>query len=76
MSNIFAMVTIKNTNHYTDYALKSFFKNTPINDDDDFFLIDNDGCETDRFSTYGKIKIIKKAILVGPPGFEPGTNTL
>jgi len=59
MSNIFGMVTIKNTNYYTDYALKSFFKNTPINDDDDFFLIDNDGCETSKFSTYGKIKIIK-----------------
>ena len=59
MSNIFAMVTIKSTNSYTDYALKSFFKNTPINDDDDFFLIDNDGCETSKFSTYGKIKIIK-----------------
>ena len=53
------MVTIKKTNYYTDYALKSFFKNTPINDDDDFFLIDNDGCETSKFSTYGKIKIIK-----------------
>jgi len=59
MSNIFGMVTVKNTNYYTDYALKSFFKNTPINDDDDFFLIDNDGCETSKFSTYGKIKIIK-----------------
>ena len=53
------MVTVKNTNYSTDYALKSFFKNTPINDDDDFFLIDNDGCETSKFSTYGKIKIIK-----------------
>ena len=53
------MVTVKNTNYYTDYALKSFFKNTPINDDDDFFLIDIDGCETSKFSTYGKIKIIK-----------------
>ena len=59
MSNIFAMVTIKNTNSYTNYALKSFFKNTTINDDDDFLLIDNDGCKTDKFSTYGKIKIIK-----------------
>ena len=53
------MVTIKKTNYYTDYALKSFFKNIPINDDDDFFLIDNDGCETSKFSTYGKIKIIE-----------------
>ena len=38
MNNIFGMVTIKNTNSYTDLALKSFFKNTPINNDDDFFL--------------------------------------
>ena len=53
------MVTIKNTNSYTDLALKSFFKNTPIKNDDDFFLIDNDGCETEKFSTYGEIKIIK-----------------
>ena len=42
MSNIFGMVTVKNTNYYTDYALKSFFKNTPINDDDDFFLKNRD----------------------------------
>ena len=59
MNNIFGMVTIKNTNSYTDLALKSFFKNTPIKNDDDFFLIDNDGCETEKFSTYGEIKIIK-----------------
>ena len=58
MSNIFAMVTIKSTNSYTDYALKSFFKNTLVNDDDEFFLINNDGCETDKFSDYEKIKII------------------
>tara|TARA_B100000700_G_C14894082_1_gene784170 strand:- start:252 stop:1127 length:876 start_codon:yes stop_codon:yes gene_type:complete len=59
MSNIFAMVTVKNTNFYTDYAIKSFFKNTALNNDDGFFLIDNDGCETDKFSNFGKIKIIK-----------------
>jgi len=53
------MVTVKNTNFYTDYAIKSFFKNTALNNDDDFFLIDNDGCETDKFSNFDKIKIIK-----------------
>ncbi len=53
------MVTVKNTNFYTDYAIKSFFKNTALNNDDGFFLIDNDGCETDKFSNFGKIKIIK-----------------
>ena len=67
------MVTVKNTNYYTDYALKSFFKNTPINDDDDFFLIDNDGCETDRFSTYGKIKIIKN---INPLNFAENVNQI
>ena len=67
------MVTIKNTNSYTDYALKSFFKNTPINDGDDFFLIDNDGCETDKFLTYGKIKIIKN---INPLNFAENVNQI
>ena len=65
------MVTIKNTNSYTDLALKSFFKNTPIKNDDDFFLIDNDGCETEKFSTYGEIKIIKNK---NPLNFAENVN--
>ncbi len=53
------MVTLKSSNFYTGYALKSFFNNTEIDHKDEFLLIDNDGCTTDKFSTFKKIKIIK-----------------
>ena len=59
MSNIFGIVTLKNTDFYTGHALESFFKYTQMNHDDEFFLIDNDGCNTDRYSIYNKIKLIK-----------------
>ena len=59
MSNIFSMVTIKRSNAYTNYALESFFKNTELNENDEFFLIDNDGCELEKYSSYKKIQIIK-----------------
>ena len=54
MSNLFAMVTVKNSNLYTGYAIESFFKNTEVNDNDEFLLIDNDGCGLDKFSVYKK----------------------
>ena len=73
MSNIFGMVTIKSTNLYTDCALKSFFKNTKLDDNDDFFLIDNDGCETEKFLAYGKIKIIKNN---NPLNFAENVNQI
>jgi len=59
MNNIFAMPTIKRSNQYTSYALDSFFKNTILDDNDEFFLIDNDGCELDNYSSHKKIKILK-----------------
>ena len=59
MNNIFAMITIKRSNMYTNYALESFFKNTELDKNDDFFLIDNDGCETEKFLIHKKIQIIK-----------------
>ena len=58
MSNIFSMVTIKRSHNYTNYALKSFFKNTILNNDDEFFLIDNDGCDHKEYISNKKIKII------------------
>ena len=58
MNNVFAMVTLKSSHFYTKYALQSFFKNTEINDDE-FLLIDNDGNETNSFSSYKNINIIK-----------------
>ena len=61
MSNAFAMVTLKSSNFYTSYALESFFKYTKINDDDEFLLIDNDNNETNKFSVYKKINIVKNS---------------
>ena len=59
MTNLFAMVTLRNSHTYTGYAIESFFKHTELYDDDEFLLIDNDGCELERLSIYKKIKIIK-----------------
>jgi len=59
MNNIFAMVTLESTNFYTGYALESFFKYTNIDTEDEFLLINNDGCEINKFLIYSKIKIIK-----------------
>jgi len=59
MSNVFAMVTVKSSNFYTAYALETFFKCTKMNSADEFFLIDNDGCEINKFSHYDRIKFIK-----------------
>ena len=59
MSNIFSMVTLKESNTYTIEALKSFFKYTELNDDDDFYLIDNVNSANEQFSIYEKLKLIK-----------------
>ena len=41
--NVFAMVTTKASERYTEHALSSFFQYTPLTANDRFFLIDNDG---------------------------------
>ena len=71
MSNLFAMVTLKSSHHYTVYAIESFFKNTELHDNDEFLLIDNDGCELDQFSIYKKIKTIKNK---SPLSFAENVN--
>jgi len=40
---VFGMVTTSASRHYTPVALRSFFAHTPLDDDDCFILIDNDG---------------------------------
>jgi len=67
------MITVKSSNFYTSYALESFFSNTEINQDDEFVLIDNDGCEIDKFSTYNRIKIIKNK---SPLNFAENVNQI
>ena len=64
MNNLFAMVTMRSSTHYTDLAIKSFFKFTEISENDEFLLIDNDGNGVDHFSSYKKIKIIKNKNLL------------
>ena len=59
MSNIFAMVTLKSSDFYTSYALKSFFKNTNLGINDEFLLINNDKCELKKYSIYEKINAIE-----------------
>ena len=71
MNNLFAMVTLKSSHLYTGYAIKSFFKNTELHDDDEFLLIDNDGCELGKLSIYKKIKIIKNRF---PLSFAENVN--
>ena len=58
MGNLFAMVTLKKSNIYTVNALKSFFKYTKLEENDEFFLIDNDNSENNQFSIYDGLKII------------------
>ena len=58
MANIFSMVTLKGSNFYTKYAIKSFFQNTKLANEDEFLLINNDHCNTNEFSIYNRIRII------------------
>jgi len=65
------MVTLKSSNVYTDYALKSFFKNTEIDNDDEFLLINNDKCDTKKFSSYNKVEILENK---QPSSFAQNVN--
>ena len=65
------MVTLRRSYNYTVSALESFFTNTMIEEDDEFLLIDNDGSDIDKFSSYEKIKIIKNRL---PLSFAKNVN--
>ena len=67
------MVTVKNTNFYTEHALKSFFTYTDLNNDDEFILIDNDGCDVSNFKNYKNIKLIKN---IKPLSFAENVNQI
>ena len=43
MCILYGMVTLKVTNEYANKAVDSFFKNTILNSDDKFVMVDNDG---------------------------------
>ncbi len=62
----FGMVTTKNSWEYTSYALKSFFRNTKLEEDDRLYLIDNDnGFEEDASWFSPKLEIIKNTAQLG-----------
>jgi len=71
MSNVFSMVTLKGSHGYTSYAIDSFFKNTKLSERDEFLLIDNDGCELNRFLSNKRITIIKNKL---PMSFAQNVN--
>ena len=71
MSNLFSMVTLKESNSYTVEALKSFFKYTFLGTNDDFYLIDNDKSENNQFLNYKTIRIIKN---LKPMSFAENVN--
>jgi len=71
MSNLFSMVTLRSSLDYTYCAIDSFFRNTELNEDDEFFLIDNDGCELKDFYNNKKIQIIKNKL---PLSFAGNAN--
>tara|TARA_B100001123_G_scaffold413208_1_gene511344 strand:- start:567 stop:1439 length:873 start_codon:yes stop_codon:yes gene_type:complete len=71
MSNLFSMVTLRSSLDYTHYSIDSFFKNTKLNEDDEFLLIDNDGCELKKFYNNKKIQIIKNKL---PLSFAGNVN--
>lgn len=43
MGILYGMVTLKVTNEYANKSVDSFFKNTILNSDDKFVMVDNDG---------------------------------
>ena len=71
MSNLFSMVTLRSSLDYTYHAIDSFFRNTKLNEDDEFLLIDNDGCELDKYYNNKKIQIIKNKF---PMSFARNAN--
>lgn len=52
--NYYGIITVKKTADYTELCIESFFKNTKLNENDRFILIDNDGFwkETHQNTSY------------------------
>ena len=73
MSNIFATITLKNSNIYTRNCIKSFFKFTKLESNDDFFLINNDGCNLDYLNGFSKVKVINNKL---PLNFAQNINQI
>ncbi|MCO6431114.1 MAG: glycosyltransferase family 2 protein [Deltaproteobacteria bacterium] len=66
------MVTTRSSWEYTSYALKSFFRKTPLNEGEQVFLIDNDESFEEDASWFSpKLEIIKNR---NPRSFAANVN--
>lgn len=69
---IFGMVTTKASWEYTSYAVKSFFRNTKLDEEDRLYLIDNDfGFEEEASWFSPGLQILKNE---SPQGFSANMN--
>ncbi len=69
---IFGMVTTKASWEYTSYAVKSFFRNTKLDEEDRLYLIDNDfGFEEEASWFSPGLQILKNE---KPMGFSANMN--
>lgn len=66
---VFGMTTSANSTFYTHWALESFFKNTILNDNDEFYLIDNDNVYSDE--VHDRVIVIKNQ---NPMSFAQNVN--
>ncbi len=72
--NYFGMVSTRNSMRYTQYALESFFKNTPLSESDRFFLIDNDSSHPpEDFTSFSRCEVIRHE---QPIGFASNLNQI
>ena len=62
MSNLFSMVTLRSSLDYTHYSIDSFFKNTKLNEDDEFLSLTSieDIIRPSVDKSFKRIKQIKK----------------
>ena len=65
------MVTLKSSHFYTAHALKSFFKYTEFEADDEFLLIDNDKNKLEDLFLYKDVKVVENK---NPLGFAENVN--
>jgi GT2 family glycosyltransferase len=68
----FGMVTTRHSHRYTPYALESFFRTTPLCEDDRFYLIDNDRIDDDDIARrFPRVRLIANE---SPRGFAGNVN--
>jgi len=70
-NTVFGMITTAKSHRFTDGALASFFKTSPLRTGDVFILIDNDNCV--NYTVYPQIKLISNQ---NPRSFAANINML